>query len=451
MTINRRRLLTGAAALPGAALIAAASDPALAAQALDAGQLGVRAGAGEDQSAVLQRAIDKAASTHTPLALGPGVYKAGDLKLPAGTQIVGVRGATRLVFTRGPSLFSSDHADNVTLTGLILDGAGNALPERRGLLHLAAGRSVRIADCEVLRSGKNGIVFERIEGLIVGTTVAEAADTAIFSLDGRGVLISGNIVRGSGNGGIRVWQSEKRDDGTIIADNRIEDTAARAGGDGQNGNGINVFRAAHVIVRGNRVRNAAFSAIRGASASNIQIAGNSCSGLGEVALYCEFEFEGAVVSGNTVDGAATGLSVTNFNNGGRLATVQGNVFRNITLTRPQNDDPENAFSTGIAVEADTAVTGNVIENALGAGIAVGWGRYQRDVNVTGNIVRGARFGITASVAAGAGAAVIANNLISGAKRGAIVGMDQKKQMTADLAKDGAAAPANLTISGNQVR
>jgi uncharacterized secreted repeat protein (TIGR03808 family) len=451
MAINRRRLLSSAAALPGTALIAAAADPVLAAQAIDAAQLGVRAGAADDQTAALQRAIDKAAATHTPLALGPGVYKAGALKLPAGAQIVGVRGATRLVFTRGPSLLSCDGADNVTLSGLVLDGGGNALPERRGLVHLAQGRAVRIADCEVLRSGKNGLVFEQIEGRVTGTIVSDAADTAMFSLDGRGVLISGNTIRGAGNGGIRVWQSEKRDDGTLIADNRIEDTSARAGGDGHNGNGINVFRAAHVIVRGNRVRNAAFSAIRGASASNIQIIGNSCSGLGEVALYCEFEFEGAVVSGNTVDGAATGLSVTNFNNGGRLATVQGNVFRNITRDRPQRDDPENAFSTGIAVEADTAVTGNIVENALGAGIAVGWGRYQRDVNVTGNIVRGARFGITASVAAGAGAAVIANNLISGATRGAIVGMDQKKPMTPDLAKNGPGPYSNLTISGNQVR
>jgi len=46
-----------------------------------------------------------------------------------------------------------------------------------------------------------------------------------------------------------------------------------------------------VIVRGNRIRNCAFSAVRGNTASNIQIVGNACSDIGEVALYSEFGFE----------------------------------------------------------------------------------------------------------------------------------------------------------------
>ena len=48
-------------------------------------------------------------------------------------------------------------------------------------------------------------------------------------------------------------------------------------------------------MRGNRIRNAAFTAVRGNAASNLQIVGNTCSGLGEVALYAEFGFEGAVI------------------------------------------------------------------------------------------------------------------------------------------------------------
>ena len=78
----------------------------------------------------------------------------------------------------------------------------------------------------------------------------------------------------------------------------------KAGGSGQYGNAVNVFRADNVIVRGNRIRNAAFSAVRGNAASNMQIVGNTCTGLGEVALYAEFGFEGAVIANNIVDGAA---------------------------------------------------------------------------------------------------------------------------------------------------
>jgi uncharacterized secreted repeat protein (TIGR03808 family) len=101
------------------------------------------------------------------------------------------------------------------------------------------------------------------------------------------------------------------------------------------------------------------------------------------------------------------------------------------------------------VEADAAVSGNVIESAPNAGISVGWGAYMRDVSVTGNVVRNARHGIAVSVSNGAGAAVISGNLISGAARGAIVGMDFARPVT-DLERDGARY-ANLQVSGNRVR
>jgi uncharacterized secreted repeat protein (TIGR03808 family) len=97
------------------------------------------------------------------------------------------------------------------------------------------------------------------------------------------------------------------DDGTRVAGNRIEDI--KAGPWRQYGNAINAFRAGNVIVRGNRIRNCDYSAVRGNSASNIQISGNSVSDVREVALYSEFSFEGAVIANNTVDGAAVGVSL----------------------------------------------------------------------------------------------------------------------------------------------
>ena len=75
----------------------------------------------------------------------------------------------------------------------------------------------------------------------------------------------------------------QRSDGSIVADNIIEDTDARAGGSGQNGNAVNVYRAADVTVRGNTIRRAAFSAVRGNGASNFQVIGNNCAGFGETA------------------------------------------------------------------------------------------------------------------------------------------------------------------------
>ncbi len=443
--IDRRRLLaavTGFAAMP-----AWAGAPPLSSLGLDAAQFGVRPGAVDDQSLALQRAIDQSARARVPLALAPGVYRAGDLKLPAGAAILGARGATRLVFSRGPSLLSAERADGVSLYGLVLDGAGAPLAAGRGLAHFLASKDIKISECEITAAGGNGVVIALCDGEVTRSTFTGAADNALHCLDCQGMRITANVIAGSGNGGIRVWQSVKRRDGALIADNRIEDTHARNGGDGPDGNAINVFRAGGVIVRGNQIRGAAFSAIRGNSASNIQIIGNNCAELGEVAIYSEFDFQGSVIGENVIDGAGTGISVTNFKEGGRLSTVHGNIVRNVGARRP-GMAPEDA-GVGIGVEADVTVTGNVVENAPTAGISVGWGPYLRDVVVLGNVVRETGFGIAVSVAPGAGGAVIANNVIARARRGAIVGMEWQKPVTGDLALPGAETRAALRISGNQ--
>jgi uncharacterized secreted repeat protein (TIGR03808 family) len=453
MTIDRRRFLAVSAltgAVPAATLATPAGAAPLATFGVDATQLGVRAGGGADQSNMLQAAIDQTAGARVPLMLGPGVYRVGELMLPTGAQIIGIRGATRLLFTGGPTLLSGRAADHVTLAGLTFEGENGPMPDNNGLVHFAQCNDLRFMDCEVNGSGRIGIRLDGVQGVVSGTTVAKAADVAIFSLDARGLTIQGNTVRGAGNGGILVHRSSVGDDGTLVLDNRIEDVANHSGGTGQYGNAVNVFRASNVIVRGNRIARAAYSAVRGNSASNIQIAGNIATDLGEVAIYSEFGFEGAVIANNTVDGAALGVVVCNFNEGGRLAVVQGNLIRNLKSRRPAQSGPDDNPGTGIAVEADASVTGNVIENAPGAGINVGWGPYMRDVSVVGNVVRNARFGITVSVVNGAGTAVIAGNLISGSTKGAIVGMDHARAVTGDLAAE-PARYANLQISSNRVR
>jgi len=447
--IDRRTVVAGlaAAALPSAARAAVPNASPISALGLDAAHFGVRPGAPDDQTAALQRAIDQAAAARAPLGLAPGVYRAGDLMLPAGAQIVGIRGATRLVSTRGRPLFTAAQANGVTLSGLVLDGAGARLPERLGVVALMNGRDARVIDCTIVASGGHGISLEGVAGEIAGSTVADAADVGIISFEAKGLTIARNIVRNAANNGIQILRNVAGEDGTMVLDNRIEDIRNVLGGTGQWGNGVNAHRAGNVIVRGNRIRNCAFSAVRGNSAWAIEIVGNSCSGLGEVALYSEFSFEGAIIANNTVDGALIGVSVANFNEGGRLAVVQGNIFRNLARHAGQTEE-ENGI--GIYVEADTAVTGNVVENAEFAGIMAGWGRYLRDVTVTGNVVRSSAIGVAVSVVPGAGGAVIADNMITGSRRGAILGMDQLQVITEDLTKSGAARYAQLAITGNRV-
>jgi uncharacterized secreted repeat protein (TIGR03808 family) len=166
-----------------------------------------------------------------------------------------------------------------------------------------------------------------------------------------------------------------------------------------------------------------------------------------VALYAEFEFEGAVISATIIDGAALGIAVTNFNRGGRLATVQGNVIRNLKPKRPHGGS--DSAGTGISVEADRAVTGNVIEKAPWMGIEVGAGRFLLDVAVTGNVIRETGYGIGVSVVSGAGPTAITGNLISAAQLGALAGIEWGKVTTPDLARDAARYP-NLTVANNKL-
>ncbi|MGD9845065.1 MAG: TIGR03808 family TAT-translocated repetitive protein [Variibacter sp.] len=451
MRTDRRHFI----ALSAAALATAGAPPARAATQLsalgvDATQLGVNPASSEDQSRPLQRAIDRAAAARVPLVLPPGVYRAANLKLPKGAALAGMRGASRLMLSDAASLLTAESADDVVLSGLILDGGGKR-HESRGLVRMSSGRNVRVVDCTFDSVTNQALLLEGIAGEVRSNTFNAPGDGAIRSLDARDLVINANTIRGAGNAGIQVWRSAAGYDGTIVTENRIEDTRARDGGSGQYGNAINVFRAGNVIVANNRIAGAAFSAVRGNAASNIHILGNDCTRCAEVAIYSEFEYQGAVIANNIVDGAAFGIALANFQQGGRLAVVQGNLIRNLTPKRPPGTDPDDAAGIGIGVEADVAVTGNVIENVPNTGISVGWGPYQRDVTVSGNTVRGAAYGITVSVSKDAGAAAVTGNLIAEVRKGAIVGMDYKNVATGDLAKDGVGRFTHLTVSGNHVR
>ncbi len=215
--------------------------------------------------------------------------------------MIGVRGAT----VSSTADIDAAKAQQRGLANITFDGGGIPLPTRRGLVHCVGGRDIRIADCEITGSGGNGIWLENCSGDISGNTISKIAVTGITSFDAQGLLVSRNTILGTNDNGIEILRTAIGDDGTLVLDNRIEDIKAGPGGSGQYGNAINTFRAGNVIVRGNRIRNCDYSAVRGNSASNIQISGNSVSNVREVALYSILA-EGAVIANNTVDGAAWG-------------------------------------------------------------------------------------------------------------------------------------------------
>ncbi|MBV8837006.1 MAG: TIGR03808 family TAT-translocated repetitive protein, partial [Alphaproteobacteria bacterium] len=282
MSIDRRHFLaattaTGAFTASEAIAAPSASSIPISGLGIDAFHLGVRTNSADDQTEILQRAVDRTAGARLPLILPPGVYRVRALILPTGARLIGVPGATRIVALDSTPLVVARNADHILLSGITFDGSGRSLPEDAGLIQVAMGRDIAIHDCEIVGSGRNGIVLEAIEGEVSGNTITGALGAAIFSVEARGLVIARNTIRNAANNGIQVWRSQAGDDGTQVIDNRIEDTAAQSGGSGQNGNAINVFRAHNVTVRGNRIKNAAFSAVRGNAASNIQITNNTCT------------------------------------------------------------------------------------------------------------------------------------------------------------------------------
>ena len=441
--IGRRQLMLGALGL-GAALAAGLRE----AKARDEDQpgpfstYGVVPGNGPDQTVTLQDAADRAASSGTPFFLPPGNYTTNALKLKSGTQIMGVPGKSVLRYTGGGSIINIEDATDVRLSGLTL--AGEAKPLDGGALLIAKNvKGLDLSDCQIIGSTADGVVLRKVSGKISDCEIGDIRNGALFSEDAAGLEIANNHIRDCGDNGILVWRSETGEDSTLVTSNRIERIAAKSGGSGENGNGINVFRAGSVLVSNNRIADCAFSAIRSNSGSNCQMIGNSCARLGEVALFAEFAFEGALIANNLVDKAAMGISVTNFKQGGRIAIIQGNLIRNLFFRKAVD-----ARGVGIAVEADSVVSSNVIEGALAYGIMIGWGSYLRDVSVTDNLIRDSHIGIGVSADSSAGPVLITDNLITGAKDGAIRALNGAVTVGPDLAKESAEAYRNLAVYAN---
>lgn len=415
-------------ALAGGSIVVAARPTW--AQTIDAGGFGIVPNSAADQTDSLQSAIDAAAVEGKPLLLAAGSYRVGQLDLRSNLNIAGIAGATTLVSQSNDPVLVGDGLENIGLFGLSVDGSGAGSDDNySGLVRFSACTGLSIDACGFANARGNGVFLSASSGRIANSVASGFGQTAIFANDSTGLVISGNRISDCGNGGIRVFRSEPGEDGTIVSENAISNIRSGSG-NGQNGNAVNVFRANGVIVVDNTASDVDFSAVRLNSTKNCLVKGNICQTCREVAIFSEFAFSGSIIADNLIDGAAAGISITNFNDGGRLAVCQGNLVRNITPSSPTNPDTR---PFGIFAEADTAITGNVVEAVPGLGIGAGWGEYLRDVLIANNVVRDTEFGIGVSVAPGAGRARIAGNLISGARQRAISGFAWADPKGDDLA------------------
>lgn len=404
-----------------------------------------------DQSQIFQKLLNVASEKDAPIFLPAGVYKIGNLVLPRRTRIIGVPGATRLTYSGRGFMMRAERSDLLHLNGLTFDGLGlRPSDDAKGLVTANTVLDLKVDDCAFQAAGLFGLDLVGCAGVIRDSVFDRMADTAIFSKQANGLLISGNRIKDCGNGGILVHRFSQGDDGTQVINNRIENVRSVNGGTGQWGNGINVFQAHNVMVSSNKIANCAFSSVRANATNNIQILGNHCTGSGETALYGEFTFNGAMVSNNLIEGGTIGISLANFNDGGRLASVTGNIIKNLTNRLPYKNPSDFKPGIGIYAEADTAISGNVIENAPQAGIHIGWGKFCRNVVAANNVVRAVPWGITASVVDGSGPVHIESNILGEISRQAITGFRWIEPATKELLGSRRSGFDHLTLSANRL-
>jgi uncharacterized secreted repeat protein (TIGR03808 family) len=453
---NRRLFISWLAGTAGIALsshkafaLSAALKDAKIRGSLNAVEAGMLPGAFDAQSRVFQDMLDRASETDQAIYLPAGDYLLSNITLPAKMRLAGDKGATRLIYSGGDFFIATKTSSIIELDGVTFDGRSLPLStDLQAILDIRNCNGVQITNCEITGSPRHALYLEGCGGFVENCTITNAIEAALYSVSAKGIRIAGNTVSDCSNGGIWVHRFEIGDDASQVLNNRVSRIGSTNGGTGQWGNGINAYQANNVMIANNTVSDCAFSAIRANSASNVQILGNQCLNSGETGIYAEFKFEGAVINNNVVDGAANGISVVNFNEGGRLATVQGNIVRNLKTEGPYPAEVAG-FGYGIAIEADTTATGNTIENAPKAGFLVGWGEFMRNIVITGNVVRKANTGVQLTVVEGTGKAVITDNIFDEIKGSAIGGFRWADQVTGDLAKGGD-MPKNVVIERNQV-
>lgn len=443
-------LTTGVAAGLGASAIATVAGPPVAqAQTNIARSAAIGPDRGGDATARLQRAIDRGAALGQPVLLEPGFYTVrGTVRLATGTKLVGSNGLATIDLA-GRGRLAADNAADLFIADLEISGASSTRTgDGAALIGFNGCNDIVLSNLRIHTAPADAVRLWQSSGRIEHCRFQNIADTAINSGDASGpVTIAQNSIRHTGNNGIVVWRETAGPDGTSITHNDIAHIRSDAGGSGQNGNAINVFRAGNVIVASNTIASAAYSAVRCNAASNTQVIANNCRDLGEVALYAEFAFEGTIIANNIVDKAATGIEVTNFKEGGRLASVQGNLVRNLFR---REHEPVDKRGIGIGVEADSVVCGNTIENAPTAGMVIGWGPHIRQVVVSANLIRNAPIGIGISNAGQPGSALVTNNMIHGATSGAVRLLDHNEPVGQPL-ENGDAENLPAILQGNVMR
>lgn len=426
----------------------------------------------------LQTVFDYARSQNRPLFFQPGVYDSPT------TTILPSNGSGRPLFARampgsvvlrfngGNTFLRIEGQNQVHFEGITFDGQNLALSDyasgRPALIAIANNaQDVSFENCQVMNSPGIAAYIASSSGAVFRACYFGNHSVGIWSENAQ-IKALNNTLAGMGNNGIAIWRDTLTGDSSTITGNVINGVDTVAGGTGQNGNGISVFRAIGVSITDNKIFNTKYSAIRCNGGGLHNVSNNNIYNTREVAIFIEapgpgIDLTGCIVSNNSLDTVGCGILVGNsgqFNDGvSRSVIVEGNRISNIT-DNPIPDAgyyPPSTIGNGIVVEQDCVVSGNLIEGAARVGIMAGINTGARDLVVTGNLVRSVAIGIGVSNEAITNAGrsvVVSGNIVRGASIGGIVpavftGTTMNRVGTAEYGNDVATAVGSVTFGHNR--
>src|SRR5690606_31734202 len=216
MRPNRRHMLAGLAAL---ALATPARAQALVPE--------LNPGTTDDQSGPLQDALLRASSEGRPLFLPPGTYYAQNLQVPSYLLVQGIPGKTILAATGAAPVARVAGSAHVRFEHIGFS-AGNGGPEgaETGLLEIEASDHVTLAGCAFAGGKASGLVIHDAAAEIDACDFLGHGLAAIYSVDSRGLTVSGSRIARCGNGGVLIWGSAKRLGASTIIGNAISGIGA---------------------------------------------------------------------------------------------------------------------------------------------------------------------------------------------------------------------------------
>ena len=212
MDVRRRQLMLAGLGLGVVTMVAPRLLSARATEPFDT--FGIEPGGGEtDQTAMLQRAIDAAAHSGTTLVIPAGIYSTRRLTLKSGTQIEGVPGRTILRHRGGGSMLRVEQAENVHLSGLVLDGDSQWLGTDGALLVANDVSGLEIRACRFTGSSTDGVALHCVSGRIAGCAMRRIGGTALSSVECSDLAITDNAIVHAATG---LWLSGATDDSSVV-------------------------------------------------------------------------------------------------------------------------------------------------------------------------------------------------------------------------------------------